>query len=152
MSILKKQIGHFPIGIWLGIIAVLCTFLAWLMQEYSLLDWEGAIKLGVQSESFSGNAVDRALANIERSIALADMVWPLPIAIVAIVGLFKKKFYGLVAAMMDFAICVYFPLFFMFQRYSTDLDTAISAICLFAIPSLLGIIGLWVNREEFTKN
>ncbi len=46
------------------------TGLAWFMQAYSLINWEGAIKLGVQNESFSGDAAERALANAGRGIAL----------------------------------------------------------------------------------
>ena len=149
MSILNKTVGHFPLGIWIALIALLLSLLAWLMQGYSLIDWEGAIKLGIQNESFTGDAVERALANVERGIALADMVWPLPISIIAIIGLLRKKFIGFVAAMMEFAVCVYFPLFFAFQRWNTNTEVVIGAIILFAIPSLSGILGLWANREEF---
>jgi len=151
MNILNKSIGRFPLGIWIAFIALMFTFLAWFMQAYSLINWEGAIKLGVQNESFSGDAAERALANVERGIALADMVWPLPIAVVASIGLLRKKLIGFVAGMMEFAICVYFPLFFAFQRWSTHRDVVLGALFLFAIPSLLGIVGLWANRTYFEQ-
>jgi len=86
MRLLQKQIGSYPIGIWAALIALLLTFLAWMMQLYSLLNWEGAIALGVQNESFSGDGVERALANVERGIALADLCWALPITIIAVFG------------------------------------------------------------------
>lgn len=143
----NKTIPGRPIGIWIAIIALMFTLLAWLMQFYSLIDWEGAIELGVQNESFNGEPVEQALANIERGVALADMFWPLPLTIIALIGLIRKKLFGLIAAMMDFAICVYFPLFFAFQRWNTNQDVVIAAIVLFAIPSLLGIVGLWLNRK-----
>lgn len=149
MEILKKNIGRFPLGIWLAILAILFSFLAWIMQFYSLLNWEGAIRLGIQNESFSGDAVEKALANVERGIAWADMFLPLPLTIIAFWGLLKKMLYGLVAAMMNFAICIYFPLFFAFQRWNTHPDVVMEAIVLFAIPSVLGIIGLWINRRIF---
>lgn len=47
------------------------------------------------------------------------------------------------------AIGVYFPLFFAFQRWSTFRGTVIFALLLWAVPSLLGIAGLWANRREF---
>lgn len=147
MSKEEKATPGRPIGIWIAIIALMFTLFAWLMQFYSLINWEGAIELGIQNESFNGDPVEQALANVERGLALADMFWPLPLTIIALIGLIRKKLFGLIAAMMDFAICIYFPLFFAFQRWNTNQDVVIAAIVLFAIPSLLGIIGLWVNRK-----
>ncbi len=118
------------------------------MQIYSLLDWAGAVKLGVQNESFTGGAVELAIADVERGIVFADIVWALPITIVAIVGLVRKEFIGFVAAMMVFAVCIYFPLFYTF-RISMSFDIVLASIFLWAIPSLLGIIGLWMNRKLF---
>ena len=152
MKQLTKSIGIYPLGIWITLIALGFTLIAWLMQAYSLLDWEGAIALGIQGESFRGGAVERALANVEWGIALADILWVLPITIIALIGILKNKLYGYTAAMMDFAICVYFPLFFTIQRWDTDFETAIGAIILFAIPSILGIISLWHNRFRYFKS
>jgi hypothetical protein len=148
MKLFKKNIGRFPAGIWIALIALLLIFLAWLMQAYSLFDWEGAIKLGVQDESFTGDAAERAIADVERGIAIADILWALPITIVAFIGLLRKKFIGFVAAMMVYAVCVYFPLFYAF-RVSMDFDIVLAAIFLWAIPSLFGIIGLWTNRDKY---
>ncbi len=151
MNIMRKEIGPFTTGIWIALIAILLAFLGWIMQAYSLLDWEGAVKLGLQNGSFTGDEVERALANKERGEAIADMLWPLPIAVVALVGLLRKNFIGFVAAMMEFAICVYFPLFYIFQIWNTNIDTVIGAVILWGIPSLLGIMGLWANRESFLE-
>lgn len=149
MNVLKREIGRYTIGIWIAIIAITLTSLAWIMQIYSLINWEGAISLGVQNESFNGDPVEQALANVEWGIAMADIFWPLPITIIAFIGLMKMKMFGLVAGMMNFAICIYFPLFFAFQRWDTHLMTVLAALMLFAIPSLLGILGLWTNRRLF---
>lgn len=148
MNLLKREIGRFPLGIWIGLIALLLTFLAWLMQTYSLLDWEGAVKLGVQNESFTGDAAERIIADVERGVAIADIIWALPITIIAFIGLLRKKFIGFVAAMMVFAVCVYFPLFYTF-RESMNFDIVLAATILWAIPSLFGIFGLWTNRKIF---
>jgi len=148
MKQLKRETGHYPIGIWLAIFALILICLAWIMQAYSLLDWEGSVRLGVQNESFTGDATEYAIADVERGIAIADILWALPITIIAFIGLIRKKFIGFVAAMMAFAVCVYFPLFYAF-RESMNLDIVLIAIFLWAIPSLLGIIGLWSNRKLF---
>ena len=151
MKILTKEVGRFTIGIWVALVAIILTILAWIMQSYSLLNWEGAISMGIQNESFRGPPVEQALANVERGIALADICWALPLTIIALLGVLRKKLFGLVTAMMDFAICVYFPLFFAFQRWDTHRDVVLAALILFALPSLLGILGLWTNRKLFIQ-
>jgi hypothetical protein len=151
MSVLNKAMGRFPLGVWIAVVAILTLFLAWGMQAYSLLNWDHAVDLGIQNERFSGGPAENAWAKESWGLALADMFWPLPIGIVALFGIFRKRFFGLVAGSMELAIGVYFPLFFAFQRWSTFRGTALAAICLWLVPSLLGIIGLWVNRDYFRK-
>jgi hypothetical protein len=148
MDILTKKINRFPLGIWIAILALSLICIAWLMQIYSLIDWEGAVKLGVQDESFSGNRVERAMADVERGVAIADILWALPITIVAFIGLLRKKFIGFITATMVFAICVYFPLFYIF-RVSTSFNIVLVVVFLWAVPSLFGIYGLWMNRNLF---
>ena len=72
---LQKKAGRYPLGIWIAVVALLLSFVGWLMQAYSLLDWESAKNLGLQNGSFSGNAVDRALAHKEHgeALVLADV-------------------------------------------------------------------------------
>ena len=121
------------------------------MQIYSLINWEGAVKLGVQDESFTGDMVERAMADVERGIAIADILWALPITIIAFIGLLRKKFIGFIAAMMAFAVCIYFPLFYTF-RESTSFVIVVVVVFLWAVPSLFGIYGLWMNRNLFNTN
>jgi len=151
MEVLKRKINRYPLGVLIAILALILICLAWLMQIYSLIDWEGAVKLGVQNESFTGEIAERALADVERGVAIADIVWALPITIVALIGLIRIKFIGFIAAMMTFAVCVYFPLFYTF-RESMSFDIVLVAIFLWAVPSLLGIYGLWRNRNIFNTN
>ena len=151
MALLRKHIGRYPLGIWVALIALTLILLAWIMQAYSLLDWEGAVRLGVQNESFSGDAAERAIADVERGIAIADILWALPITIIAYIGLLRKKIIGFIAAMMVFGVCVYFPLFYAF-RLSMNSEIVLAAIFLWAIPSLHGIYGLWINRNLFNTN
>ena len=151
MNLFRKRISRYPIGIWVALFALIMIFFAWLMQTYSLIDWEGAVKLGIQNESFNADPVEQAIADVEKGIAIADILWVLPITIVAFIGLLRNKFIGFIAAMMVFGICVYFPLFYIF-RVSMNFDIALAAIIIWAIPSLLGITGLWMNRKLFSTN
>jgi len=151
MEILKKKINQYPLGVWIAILALILICLAWLMQFFSIIDWEGAVKLGVQDNSFTGDMTERKLADVERGVAIADILWALPITIIALIGLLRNKFVGFIAAMMTFAVCVYFPLFYIF-RESTSFDIVLVVIFLWAVPSLLGIYGLWINRNLFKTN
>jgi hypothetical protein len=148
MNFLRKKISRYPLGIWIALVALILIFLAWLMQAYSLWDWEAAVDLGVQNERFTGDAAERAIADVERGIAMADIVWALPLTIVAIIALLQRKYIGFISALMVFAICVYFPLFYLF-RESMDTETVLAALFLWAVPSSLGIVGLWVNKGFF---
>ena len=151
-KIMQRNAGPNPLGIWIAFLAIFLIFLAWLMQAYSLLNWEGAVGMGLQNGSFSGDALDRSLASKERGEAIADLLWPFPLTCLAVIGLFKRRFYGLVASMMVFAICIYFPLFYIFQLWETHRGTAMGAVILWAIPSILGILGLWSNRHLFQNH
>lgn len=150
MNYLEKN-NRYPLGIWVAIVALILIFLAWIMQAFSLFDWDAAVDFGVQNESFSGDAVERALADVERGVAMADIIWALPLTIIAFTGLWRKKYIGFITAMMVFAICVYFPLFYLF-RESMDTEIVLAAVLLWAIPSLLGIVGLWLNKGFFNLN
>ena len=151
MNILNKGIGPYPLGVWIALVVLIALFLGWGMQAYSLLNWDGAVDIGLQNERFTGDAVERAWAHESWSVAVADILWPLPIGIVAFIGLLRKRLFGFAAGLMEFAIGVYFPLIFSFQRWTTYRDTVVAAIFLWAIPSVLGVICLWSNRDYFKQ-
>ena len=147
----RKPNGRLPMGIWFGLAVLGLLMVAWAMQAYSLLNWESAVALGIQNERLTGDAAERAWALESWGVAVADMLWALPITIVAIIGIIRGRFYGFVAGMMAYSIGVYFPLFFAFQRWATYPGTVITALVLFLVPSLLAIPILWTNRDRFQR-
>jgi hypothetical protein len=149
MNLLRKKIARLPIGIWMALVAIVLISLAWIMQAYSLFNWESAVKYGLQNGSFSGDAAEKLWAQKEKGEAIADLIWPLPLTLIALFGIMKKRFIGFIASMMTFAICVYFPLFYIFQIWETYRETAMAATLLWGIPSILGIAGLWSNRHIY---
>ena len=149
MNLLRKKLGAHPIGIWLAFLALILISLAWIMQAYSLIFWESAVELGLQNNSFSGDAAEAIQAQNDRGIALADLLWPLPLTIIALLGILKKRLTAFIASMMTFAVCVYFPLFHVFWLWSFHRGTAIAAALLWGVPSLIGIAGLWTNRNLY---
>ncbi len=149
MKLLRLELGRFPIGIWLAFFALILISLAWIMQAYSLYNWDSALNLGLQNNSFSGGKAEVLDAQQDKGLAIADLIWPLPLTVIALLGILKKRVVGFIASMMTFAICVYFPLFHIFQIWSTHRETALAASLLWGIPSLLGIAGLWANRHHY---
>ena len=149
MGLLQKEFGRFPVGAWIALVALMSLCLAWAMQVYSLLDWNSAVELGLQNERFEGDLVERAWALESWGVVMADMLWPMPITVLALVGIVRSRFYGFVTGLMAFAVGVYFPLVFAFQRWGTYRGTAIEALCLWTVPCLMGIAGLWANRRRF---
>ena len=147
----RKPNGRLPMGIWFGLAVLGLLMVAWAMQAYSLLNWESAVALGIQNERLTGDAAERAWALESWGVAVADMLWALPITIVAIIGIIRGRFYGFIAGMMAYSIGVYFPLFFAFQRWATYPGTVITALVLFLVPSLLAIPILWTNRDRFQR-
>jgi len=151
MDVMERTIGRFPVGVWLALVAVLLLLLAGGMQAYSLADWEGAVELGLQNEPLDGTDEERALARGDRGVALADMVWLLPLCVLALVGLLRRWESAGTTTLMALSVGVYFPLIFTFQRWDTYPGTVVLALVLWTVPSLLGIVGLWCNRGHFTK-
>jgi len=146
---MRKMLGTFPVGVWIALLALLLLFLAWGMQAFSLMSWDRAVDLGFQNERFTGDDAEWAWALESWGVAVSDMIWALPIWIIALVGILRKRFYGFAAGLMEFAIGVYFPLFFAFHRWNMYRGTVIIALILWVPMSLLGIVGLWMNRSVF---
>ncbi|WP_305064538.1 hypothetical protein [Methanococcoides sp.] len=89
--------------------------MAWFMQAYSLLNWDIAVDIGFQNERFTGDAVERTWAHEGWGVAVADMLWAMPLGIVALIGLLRKRSYGFAAGLMELSIGVYFHSFLHFR-------------------------------------
>jgi hypothetical protein len=149
MDSLKKPIGRYPVGIWIAALALVLLMIAWCMQAYSLLNWDRAVDLGIQNERFSEDPTETTWATESWGVAMADVLWPLPVTIVALVGVLRRRFYGFATALMACAIGVYFPLFFAFQRWHSFRGTALTALIVFAFPCFVAVAGLWANHKWF---
>lgn len=150
MNLLRKKISEKPLGIWIAIVAIgSLLFIGMGGQAYSLLDWDNAVDLGLQNDSLSGDAEESTWAKASKGEARADMIWFLPILIIALIGVLRRNFLGFTMSMMSLSMGVYFSLIFTFTRWNLYRETVYQAMILFTLPSLLGIVGLWINRDEF---
>jgi len=139
---MRRRVGSFPLGVWIALAAILLlVVVAWGGQLYSLIDWDGAVDAGLQNEHFGGDPAENAWARESRGVAIADMLWPLPIAIIALTGMVRRRFFGLVAGFMELGIGVYFPLSFAFQRWTTFRGTAIVALLLWGFRRCWASLG-----------
>jgi hypothetical protein len=148
----ESTVRGYPPGVWAAIVAVLLQLVAWGTQAFAIIDWNAAVDAGLQSDRFTGDAVERTWAAADWGIAAADMVWPLPVAVVALVGLLRKRSYGYAAGLMQLSIGVYWPLVFAFQRWTTDRGVILMALAVWALTSLIGLVGLWWNRRLFCSD
>jgi hypothetical protein len=146
---LRVNIGRYPLGVWLALVGLGVLTCAWSMQAYSLLNWDGAVDLGLQHERFTGDPAEHAWALESWGVAVADLLWAFPITVVAFVGVLRKRIFGLAFGLMALSIGVYFPIVFAFQRWNTFQGTAVVAVVLFTVPSLLGVVGLLASQSCF---
>jgi hypothetical protein len=123
--------------------------LAWGTQTYAVIDWDGAVDIGLQNDRFSGGDAERARAQLDWGVAAADQAWPLPIAILAFVGLLRMRPFGFAAGLMELSVGVYWPLVFAFQRWSTHRELVLVALAVWSLTSAVGLVGLWTNRSHF---
>ena len=100
MTFFARMTGPNPVGLWLAFLALGLLAVAWAGQAYSLLDWDSAVELGLQNERFSNDLAERAWAHESWGVAATDMLWPLPLTLVALVGLARRRFVGLAAGFM----------------------------------------------------
>ncbi len=152
MQTFRVNIGRYPLGVWLALLGLVVLLCAWVMQAYSLLDWDRAVDLGLQNERFTGGPAEQVWALESWGVAVADLLWALPVTLVAFVGVVRKRFFGLAFGLMALSVGVYFPIVFAFQRWSTFQGTAVVAILFFTVPSFLGVVGLLASRNFFENN
>ncbi len=145
----RSRTGAQPTGIRLVLVALMLILLGMFMQAYSLIYWDHAVDLGLQNDRFNADPVENARARESWGVAVADMVWLLPLTLFAIWGVARRRLSGFAAGFMVFAIAVYFPLVFAFQRWQSHPGTVAIACALWVLPSLAAIAGLWIHRGHF---
>ena len=145
-----------PIGIKLIVAFFAIGAVGFLIgQGSAVVDYEWAADVGLQ-ESLDGNPP--AIIETNRAIGLVDVIVAVPLFIVAAVGLWRLKFFGLVASWLALGINLYWPLvawakkeFYLradLQADSFPISTHLM-LAFFFIPSIWAIWYLYRNRELF---
>jgi hypothetical protein len=96
-----------PLGIKLIIgFHILSLILFIVGQGGAVVAYDSVAELGLQEPR---DTIDPVIAVINRGIALADIIIGVPLFILAVFGLWRRRFWGVVASWMAFGINLYWP-------------------------------------------
>ncbi len=94
-----------PLGIkFISGFFILSIVLWTIGQGGAVISYDSVAKLGFQD---TRECVDPVIVEVNRGIAFGDVVIQLPLFILAVVGLWRLKYYGAVASWMALAIHLY---------------------------------------------
>lgn len=124
-----------------GGIKVLLSFLIFhlaivLTQTWALFDYDLMARNKLQEPRF---LADEAVVQSNRAICAAHSVVMLPLSIIAIVGLLRHQFYGVICTWMLLGTALYWPVNFVASRFTyasaeirhVELNGGDFGICLF---------------------
>ena len=83
-------------------------------QSFSLLDYDSAVALGLQESEIEVGKVGIEFA---KGFAFGDTIVYIPLLIAGIIGLLKRKKWGVYALFASCAISVYWPLVHLYAIY-----------------------------------
>jgi hypothetical protein len=90
--------------------ALLLVTQTWAVWDYDLMaSWKLQEPRSMATE---------AVVQSNRAIGLADTVIMLPLSVMAIVGLLRRQFYGVVCSWMLLGIALYWPVVFVMSRFT----------------------------------
>lgn len=144
----------FKIMIGLGILLV---FFLVIGQTLSLFDHELAITLGLQESEEEIGSIGTVFA---KGFAFGDTIFYIPLLILGIIGLLKRKRWGFYFMFASMAITVYWPIVHLYTIYIGRNVFALHRDKYISFPitlSLILIYGLWVmwylyhDQKEFIK-
>jgi len=64
--------------------------------------------------------IDPVIVEVNRAIGLADIIILIPLFIIAVIGLWRLKFYGALASWMVLGTSLYWPVIFCSNQYFYD--------------------------------
>ena len=103
------------LGFWiLIIVAIFLNIMFLLGQTWSLFDYEFTVSIGLQESLEEIKEIGVAFA---KGFAFGDTVFYIPLFIIGIVGLFKRRSWGIFSMFGALAITAYWPLVHLYTIY-----------------------------------
>ena len=96
-----------PLGITLIIGFLILEIILFIIgQGGAVVSYDSVAKLGLQERR---ETIDPVIVVVNRGIGFADVIVPVPLFIVAVIGLWRRRFFGAVASWMVLGINLYWP-------------------------------------------
>ncbi|MBU0520284.1 hypothetical protein KKA00_09465 [bacterium] len=110
-----SQSKTLPIGIKVIIAFFVLSALLWTVgQGGAVIAYDTVAGWGLQDLR---DAIDPAIVEVNRGIGLADIIVQMPLFLIAILGLWKLKYFGLVASWLALGTTLYWPIVFLSSQY-----------------------------------
>ena len=110
-----QKTTKFPLGIKIIIGFHLLNILLWTIgQGGAVISYDIVAKWGLQDPR---KLIDPVIVEVNRGIGLADMLTMIPLFIIAVIGLWRLRFYGAVASWLALGITIYWPVVFWSSQY-----------------------------------
>ncbi|WP_292467421.1 hypothetical protein [Methanolobus sp.] len=144
----------FRIFIFIGVILAIMLLSG---QTYSLMDYDQAVSMGLQESVEEVSEVGVAWA---KGFALADTLLYLPLLLLGIGGLLKRKAWGLYSMVGAMAITAYWPIvslatvFIGRDTLNLNPDKYVSYSIILPLIALYGLWGIWYlyqSRDELVN-
>jgi hypothetical protein len=133
-----------PLGIKVILGFHLFNTIIWFFgQTLAVFNYDLVASWGLQDPR---SLIDPAIVEGNRGIALADTIILLPLFVIAILGLLKRKIYGLITSLLAFGISLYWPVVFWSSQYffkSEGINHQPTQPEAIILPGIIFIIAAW---------
>lgn len=133
-----------PLGLKVVIGFHLVNLVIWFVgQTLAVVAYDTVSGWGLQGPR---DLLDPVIVEVNRAIGLTDTLVMLPLFVVAIVGLWRERFYGAVASWLVFGMTLYWPVvFWTSQRFFTaaGIRHAPVALSVVVVPAACMLMACW---------
>ncbi|MCK5534244.1 hypothetical protein KAI68_03935 [bacterium] len=146
------------LGFWILIsIGILLSIMFLFGQTLSLFNYDLTVSLGLQESVEEVGEIGVAWA---KGFAFGDTVLYLPLLLIGIIGLLKRKKWGVYSMFGSLAITVYWPIVSLFSIFAgknninLNPDKFISYSIILPLIAIYGLWGMWFlyrNRTDCSK-
>ncbi len=133
-----------PIGVTTLILFHLFNLIIWFFgQTLAIFYYDMVAEWGLQEPRV---LVDPVIVEVNRAIAIADTILILPLFLIATIGLWGMRFWGVVASWIVLGWLWYFPLVFWSSQAlyaAADIRHAPTGMVGILVPATLCVIAAW---------
>ncbi len=139
-----------PFGIKIIIGFQLLSIFLWIIgQGGAVIFYDTVAKWGFQDPR---ELVHPVIVEVNRAIGLGDFIIQIPLFILAVIGLWRLRFYGAVASWLVLGITLYWPVVFWSSQYfyeQTGIKHQSTPMAINAILTLIFVFAVWASWYLF---